>query len=132
MKKLLLITFLFTTIFASATDTTLVNLQVGAASKFASIYVSDNVTGSNVQATISNAVVQNNNPEVATVIPNPYNATSIKATAVSAGTGTAVVSCNVSYVDPGDGQTKNESKTIVIKYTVIAAPHGVKLSLVFN
>lgn len=129
MKKLLLITFLIVSIFASANDTTVVNLQVGAGSKYSAINVKDAVTGNIVSATITNVVVQNNNPEFASVT---VNANVIKATAVSAGSGTAAVSCNVSYVDPGDGQTKNESKTIVISYTVLAAPHGVKLSLVFN
>jgi hypothetical protein len=133
MKKLFLFTaIVLTSFFAQAQDTTSVTAQVGAGSKYASINVVDKVTGNYVSATITNVTVQNNNPEFATVAPNPNNPNSIRVTPVSEGNGTALVSCNVSYVDPGDGQTKNEAKTIVISYTVIAAPHGVKLSLTFN
>jgi hypothetical protein len=133
MKKLFLLTaIVLTSFFAQAQDTTHVTVQVGAGSKYASINVVDKVTGNYVSATITNVTVQNNNPEFATVAPNPSNPNSIRVTAVAEGNGTALVSCAVSYVDPGDGQTKNESKTIVVSYTVIGAPHGVKLSLTFN
>jgi hypothetical protein len=133
MKKLLSIAIIILlSISTNAQDTTHVTVQVGAGSKYASINVVDKVTGSYVSATITNVTVQNNNPEFATVAPNPSNPNSIRVTAVAEGNGTALVSCNVSYVDPGDGQTKNEAKTIVISFNVIAAPHGVKLSLTFN
>lgn len=131
MKKIILIAFLFVSMFASANDTTVVNLQVGAGNKFATITVVDEITGDAIPSTVTNVIVQNNNPELATIILTASPGV-IKATGLAAGSGAAVVSCNVSYVDPGDGLQKNESKTIVIKYTVIGAPHGVKLSLVFN
>jgi hypothetical protein len=133
MKKLFLfIAIVLTSFFAQAQDTTNVTAQVGAGSKYASINVVDKVTGNYVSATITNVTVQNNNPEFATAAPNPNNPNSIRVTPVAEGSGTAVVSCTVSYVDPGDGQTKTENKTIVISFTVIGAPHGVKLSLTFN
>jgi hypothetical protein len=133
MKKLLALAIILTISFASkATDSTFLTLQVGGSIKNAFIGVVDQVTGAQLSATITNVSVQNNNPELATVVVNPLISNGIKATAVAAGTGTAVVSCNVSYVDPGDGQTKTENKTIIISYTVIGAPHGVKLSLTFN
>jgi hypothetical protein len=133
MKKIILFFAIILVSFCSnATDTTTVTLQVGAGSKFATINVTDKVTGGYVSATITNVSVQNSNPEFATVVLNPNSTTSIKATGVAAGSGVATVSCNVSYTDPGDGLLKNETKTIIISYTVIAAPHGVKLALVFN
>lgn len=131
MKKLLLITFLFVSIFANATDTTTVSvtLEAGKVTESAPILVIDNITGAQVEATVSNIVIQNNNPSVATV--SPY-ASSIKITRVGVGSGTATVSCKVSYTDAGDGLSKYETKTIIINYTVIGAPNGVKLSLTFN
>ncbi len=133
MKTLLSILCILILSFNSkASDTTTVTLQVGAGSKFAPINLTDNITGNYIAAIISNVTVQNNNPEFATIIPNPTNTSIIKATAVSAGKGTATVTCNVSYKDAGDGLQKNETKTIVISYTVIGVPNGSKLSLVFN
>lgn len=135
MKQLILLSAIVLTSFfskAAPSDTTSLTVQVGAGSKFAPINIIDQVNGNYVSATITNVSVQNNNPELATVVPNPSNQTVIKATAIAAGTGTAIVSCHVSYVDPGDGLTKSEDKIMVISYTVIAAPHGVKLSITFN
>jgi hypothetical protein len=131
MKKIILFFgIVLASLSSSAADTTHVSVQVGGLSKFAAIAVTDIVTGNNVVATITDIVVQNNNPSVATVTNSSGN--TIRVVPVLEGSGTAVVSCNVSYVDPGDGQTKNEAKTIVVSYTVIGAPHGVKLSLTFN
>jgi hypothetical protein len=113
-------------------DTTTVTVQVGSSSKYAAINVIDLVNGNYVNATVTNVSVQNNNPEIATVAPNPTDNRSIRVSPIAAGTGTAVVSCHLSYVDPGDGLTKSEDKTITIAFTVIASPHGVKLSLLFN
>jgi hypothetical protein len=131
MKHLLLILIISISLNSFASDTTFVTLQVGAGSKFAPINVVDKVTGNYVAATITNVAVQNNNPEFATVIPNPTNQNVIKATAITAGKGAATVSCNVTYVDAGDGLQKNENKIIVISYTVVGAPNGTKLSIVF-
>jgi hypothetical protein len=133
MKKVILfLAIVLTSYFANASDTTTVSIQVSAGSKYAPINIVDQVSGNYVSATITNVAVQNNNADIATVAPNPTNTTIIKVTGVKAGTGTAVVSCHISYVDAGDGQTKSEDKTIVVSYTVIAAPHGVRLSLLFN
>lgn len=118
MKTLLsILCILILSLNSKAQDTTTVTLQVGAGSKFAPINLADNVTGNYISATISNVTVQNNNPEFATVVPNPTNTSIIKATGILAGKGTATVTCSVSYKDAGDGLTKNENKTIVISYT---------------
>lgn len=132
MKKLLLIAIasMFSFWANAAGDTTTVSVQVGAGSKFSAINVLDQITGNYVSATVTSVSVQNNNPEVASVTATTSNA--VKVTAIAAGSGTAVVSCHLSYVDPGDGLTKSEDKTIVVAFTVIAAPHGVRLSLAFN
>lgn len=134
MKKalsiLLVILFIGMTTKA-ATDTASLSLQVGAGSKYSAINVTDLVTGSYISATISNLSVQNNNPEFATIGVNPTNAQVLVATGVAPGNGTATVICHVQYTDAGDGQLKSEDKTIVIAYTVIGSPHGVKLSLSF-
>lgn len=133
MKKalsiLLLILFIGMTTKA-ATDTASLSLQVGA-SKYSAINVTDLVTGGYISATISNLSVQNNNPEFATVGVNPTNAQVLVATGVAPGNGTATITCHLQYTDAGDGQLKSEDKTIVIAYTVIGSPHGVKLSLSF-
>jgi hypothetical protein len=114
---------------ALASDTTKVSIQVGAGSKFSAINVVDKVTGNYISATITNVTVQNQNPELATVTIN--DPTTVKVTAIKAGTGTAVVSCHLEYTDPGDGLQKSEDKSMVISYTVIAAAHGVGLLLTF-
>lgn len=135
MKKFLLIALVSMfaySVNAAPADTTSLTVQVGAGSKFAPINIVDKVTGNYVSATITNVTVQNNNPELATIIPNPSDPTSIKATAVTAGNGTAVVSCHITYVDPGDGLHKSEDKSITITYTVIAAAHGVRMAVTFN
>lgn len=138
MKKHLLFLLFAAITFLSAsatappmpsTDTASVSLQVGGNTKFGTINVIDSTTGNFLTATISSIVIQNNNPEIATVSQN--NATSVKAVAVSAGTGTAIVSCNISYVDPGDGLQKNQTKSAVVSYTVTGTPHGAGLTLQF-
>lgn len=133
MKKLLSAFLLLTLAFVcKAGDTTNVTITVGAVSKYATINVVDALNGTAVAATISNVSVQNNNPSIATVGLNTNAANSIKITAVTAGSGTATVTCHVVYTDSGDGLQKSEDKTIVIAYTVTGSPHGVKLSLPFN
>jgi hypothetical protein len=117
---------------AAATDTTVLSMQVGGSVKNAYLAINDLITGTAINATFSNVVVQNNNTDIATIIVNPLISNGIKATPLIAGSGTAVVSCHVSYTDPGDGQQKSEDKTIVIAYAVTGAPHGIKLSLSFN
>jgi tartrate dehydratase alpha subunit/fumarate hydratase class I-like protein len=130
MKKIiLLLSIVLTSFFASASDTTSVTVQVGA-SKYSAINVKDAVTGNYLSATITNVSVQNNTPALATVAPN--NSTSIKITGVAAGSGTAIVSCHISYTDPGDGLLKSEDKTITLSYTVVGVPNGAKLALLFN
>jgi hypothetical protein len=114
-----------------AADTTAVTAQIGAGSKYATITVLDQTTGTPLSATISNVSVQNNNPEIATV-STTGNPNQIKVAAVATGSGSATVSCHVVYTDPGDGLQKSENRTIIINYTVIGAPHGAKLSLAFN
>lgn len=134
MKKLILsLSIILVSIYANAaaTDTASVTIQVGV-SKYSAINVKDAVTGNYLSATITNVSVQNSNPEFATVVLNPNNPTSIKITGVAAGSGTAIVSCNISYTDPGDGLLKSEDKTITLSYTVSGVPHGSKLALLFN
>lgn len=131
MKNTLAILFILLASIVNAADTTKVTVQVGSGSKFSAINVIDKVTGNYVTATITNVSVQNLNPELATVSPNDPNPIVIKVSPIKAGSGTAIVSCQVDYVDPGDGLQKSETKSIVISYTVIAAAHGVRLSLSF-
>lgn len=108
-----------------------INLQVGAGSKFGTINIRDAVNGNYVAATISNVSVVNSNPEFATIIPNPSNVSSIKATPVAAGSGTATVSLHLDYTDPGDNQAKSVDKTVPLTFNVIAAPHGVNVEIIF-
>lgn len=135
MKKLL---FLFSitllTCSAFANDTTRVSVQVGA-QKSGTIYIRDQVTGVFLSGVISNIVIQNYNPTIATVeLGSAVN--SVKVNGVAAGSGSAIVSCQVTYTDPGDGLQKTETKSIVVSYTVTnqvaSSPHGVKLALAFN
>ena len=118
---------------APSADTATLTLQIGAGSKYAGINVIDQVTGVAITpVTISNVVVQNNNPELATIIQNPSNTSGLKATPIAAGSGTALVTCHVVYTDPGDGLQKSEDKSILLSYTVSGTPHGVRLALTFN
>ena len=78
---------------------------------------------------INNVVAQK--PEIAN-IDTATNAMSIRIARISGGKGTALLTCHVTYIDPGDGLQKSEDKTIVISYSVTGSPHGVKLSLPFN
>lgn len=137
MKKLLsiaVLVFAFSLVAKAApSDTTSLSLQIGAGSKYAGISVIDQVTGTAITpVTISNVVVQNNNPELATIIQNPSNPSGLKATPIAAGSGTALVTCHVVYTDPGDGLQKSEDKSILLSYTVSGTPHGVRLALTFN
>jgi transcriptional regulatory protein LevR len=136
MKKLLLFVALFAcSLFAKAALSDTVFVSVGNMSKSSVINVVDKVTGSLTSANVTNMAVQNNNPEYATVVPSPSDTwgKTVLISPVASGSGTAVVSCHVTYVDAGDGLSKSEDKTIVIAYTVVfTPPHGVKLSLSFN
>jgi hypothetical protein len=132
MKHFLLI-LLSVIVFAGAnarSDTAFVSLQVGGVTKASTITVVDSITGSPLSSSISNVVVQNINPEFANVAL--LSGTTVKAAPVAAGTGTAIVSCNVSYVDPGDGLQKNQTKSVLLSYTVTGTPHGANLTLSFN
>ena len=129
MKKLLsIVAIVLLSFCANASDTTFVTLQVGAGSKFAPINLVDKVTGNYISAVITNVSVQNNNPEFATVTANQAV---IKATPILPGRGTAIVSCQASYTDSGDGLQKNETKIVVVSYLVVGAPNGTKIILVF-
>jgi hypothetical protein len=130
MKKLLLAIIVLFSITANASDTSFVSVQY-LASKSTSLQVVDAVTNGILSATFSGVTVQNNNPSVATVTVS--NTKTITVSGLAAGSGTAVISCHVNYVDIGDGQSKSEDKIIVVSFTVLPAPpHGVKLSLPFN
>lgn len=130
MKQFLLTAIiLLVSFFCFAADTTTVVLSAGQNIKSDSIKVIDQVTNNEITASITSVSIQNSNPEVAAV---SYLSRVIKITRVKAGSGTASISCRVSYVDPGDGLQKTEDRTIIINYTVIGTPHGIKLSLTFN
>lgn len=136
MKKtitLLLLAVIFSMSVKAAADTTALSLQVGAGSKYGYLNVIDLVTGSGIATTVTNIVVQNNNPELATITASPsISPTAIAATAIAPGNGTATVTCHLQYTDPGDGLQKSEDKSTIVSYTVIGSPHGVKLTLSFN
>lgn len=131
MKKVLFFIAIVFSIYAKAADTTFVT--VNNVAKTATITVVDKVTGSTLNANVSNIIIQNNNPEFATVSTNAINPRAIDVSPVASGSGTATVNCHVVYTDPGDGLQKSEDKVIVIAYTVTyTPPHGSKLSLTFN
>lgn len=113
-------------------DTMSLALQMSSSYRYSSVNVVDKVTSNYVSATVTSMTVQNNNPEIATVVLNPNSANSIKAGGVAVGTGTAVVSCHVVYTDPGDGLQKSEDRQVLITYTVSGSPHGAKVVLTFN
>lgn len=127
--------FLFSSnVKATPPDTSFVSVQVGGSSKTTYLNILDKVTDSLMAtAILSNITIENSNPDYASILPSTSNPRRLVITPIAGGTGTAIVSCHVTYTDPGDGLQKSEDKTIVIAYTVIYnPPHGVKLSLVFN
>lgn len=109
-----------------------INLTVGA-SKFAPINLVDNQNGSFISTTFSNLSITNDHPEVATIEPNPMSPdNSIKASGISAGTGTAVISVDCSYTDPGDNLPKTQTLTATKTFEVVGVPHGAHLQIIFT
>lgn len=109
-----------------------INLVVGGPSKFAPLNLVDNVNGSFISATFSNLSVSNDHPELATIEPNPLSpGNSLKATGISAGTGTAIISVDCSYVDTGDNHSKTETLSVTKTYEVVGVPHGAHLQINF-
>lgn len=135
MKKIIALAslLLVLSLQSFASDSTTAVIPTGMTVKSAALRIVDNVTGTFLSATVSNIVIENSNPEIATVtVDTSSSLPIIKVTRVSGGSGTASVTCHISYTDPGDGLQKSEDKTIVISFTVTGAPHGAKLSLTFN
>ena len=131
MKKLLLIVFSLCTFFAvKASDTTNVTavLAIGETVKSDSLLVLDKVTSNPITASVTGVSIQNSNPAAATV---SYINRVVTISRVGAGSGTATLSCRVTYTDPGDGLQKSEDKVVLINYTVAGEPHGINISL-FN
>lgn len=129
MKQLLLFAITFLSFFvANAADTSTVNVivPVGQTIKSDSLKVVDAITNNEISATVTGVSIQNSSPSIATV---SYLSRTISVMRVAPGSGTAILSCRVSYTDPGDGLQKSEDKVIIINYTIAGTPHGVTLQV---
>lgn len=110
-----------------------INLKIGEA-KASSFILRDSVNNSLLSATYSNLQFSNSNPSVATFQANssaPDPESIVKASSLAVGSGTVVITVDVTYTDPGDGVQRTETKTLTKTFEVTGTPHGANLDIVF-
>lgn len=93
----------------------------------------DAITGDILTAIFSNPqIVSNSNPAAAEFVINPSNQNNINAGGHAIGSGQVVISADVEYTDPGDGNVKNESVSVTKDFEVVGGAHGATFDVVFN
>lgn len=110
-----------------------INLQIGG-TKSGSFVIKDAVTNTTLSANYSNLQFSNSNPEFATFQPNSSVSdpeSMVKGFPLAVGSGTVVITVDVTYTDPGDGVQRTETKTLSKTFEVTGTPHGANLELVF-
>ena len=110
-----------------------INLQVGG-SKTTNFIVRDATNNAPLSANFSNLQIANTNPEVASFISDTTASdpeSRVKAIATAIGGGTINISVDITYVDPGDGVQRTETKTLTKTFEVTGTPHGASIDIIF-
>lgn len=92
----------------------------------------DNVTNEELTATLANTSVSNTNPEFAGFSVSPFFTNIVNGNGISTGSGTITITADVTYTDPGNGQTVTENLSVTKSFEVIGSPHGAHIDIVIS